>query len=43
MTTPEPKICKTDAECPDKMGCCMFVNPDFLNSEALKANGFLGT
>ena len=44
MTTPPaPVTCSTDAECPDKMGCCMMVDPGSVPADNLKFNGLLTT
>ena len=34
------KTCTTDAECPDKMGCCIMVDPGTVSADSLKAAGF---
>ncbi len=41
MTTPSPGYvtCNTDADCSDKLGCCMMVDPGSVPADNLKTTG----
>ena len=43
MSIPAPITCSTDAECPDKLGCCMMIDPGSVSADSLKAAGILTT
>ena len=42
-TSPGYVTCNTDADCSDKLGCCMMVDPGSVPADNLKANAFLTT